>query len=252
MLSRLVCIFADTTRSTFLTAATHVGPIVCPVGSTVGTACGSGPCLGAVPDWYQAGYCSTYVQYVVESAYVRRTSQTYVSFTQHWARVLPLPHSLHAPPHAAFACILKKNTQTKNGTEKLNVRENKLARFDESGEVGYWKVERRPIPGAPKRKIPLLNEAMDVLVLDIPEQGQRRDLIVSYEVRFCWGLLVIGGHCCICSVGGADRIVAACAHHVCVGFVFVREPCASLSFSWRGELLLRACASALWSFAVYV
>lgn len=64
------------------------------------------------------------------------------------------------------------------------MRENKLAKFFKSGEVGYWKVERRLIPGAPKRKIPLLNESMDVLVLDVPEQGDRKNLIVSYEVRF--------------------------------------------------------------------
>lgn len=78
-------------------------------------------------------------------------------------------------------CILK--TQTKSGADLLNVRDNKLAKFFKTGEVGYWKVERRSIPGAPKRKIPLLNEAMDVLVLDIPEQGERKNLIVSYEVR---------------------------------------------------------------------
>lgn len=76
------------------------------------------------------------------------------------------------------------NIQTKNGDDKLNVRENKLAKFKKSGEVGYWKVERRAIPGAPKRKIPLLTESMDVLVLDVPEQGERKNLIVSYEVRF--------------------------------------------------------------------
>lgn len=74
-------------------------------------------------------------------------------------------------------------TQTKNGADLLKMRDNKLAKFNKSGEVGYWKVERRPIPGAPKRKNPLLNEAMDVLVLDIPEQGERKNLIVSYEVR---------------------------------------------------------------------
>lgn len=85
-------------------------------------------------------------------------------------------------------CILK--IQTKNGADLLNVRENKLAKFSKTGEVGYWKVERRPIPGAPKRKIPLLNEAMDVLVLDIPEQGDRKNLIVSYEVRYAGVWLV--------------------------------------------------------------
>lgn len=62
------------------------------------------------------------------------------------------------------------------------VRDNRLAKFSNSGEVGYWKVERRPVPGAPKRKIPLMNEMMDVLVLDVPEQGERKNLIVSYEV----------------------------------------------------------------------
>ncbi|CAN0433649.1 unnamed protein product, partial [Ectocarpus fasciculatus] len=75
-----------------------------------------------------------------------------------------------------------KQDQTKNGAEILTARENKLARFNESGEVGYWKVVRRPIPGAPKRKTPLGNEGMDYFVLDIPEQGPRRNLIVSYEV----------------------------------------------------------------------
>ena len=93
-------------------------------------------------------------------------------------------HPLVLPCHARL-CILA--TQTKNGVDFLNVRENKLAKFFNSGEVGYWKVERRPIPGAPKRKIPLLNEAMDVLVLDIPEQGDRKNLIVSYEVRCAGG-----------------------------------------------------------------
>eukprot|EP00752_Nemacystus_decipiens_P001953 g1880.t1 len=80
-----------------------------------------------------------------------------------------------------------KRDQSKNGADLLNVRDNKLAKFFKSGEVGYWKVERRPIPGAPKRKIPLFNEAMDVLVLDIPEQGQRKDLIVSYEIPVAGG-----------------------------------------------------------------
>lgn len=62
------------------------------------------------------------------------------------------------------------------------MRENNLAKFSSSGEVGYWKVERRPLPGAPKRKTPLPSEGIDVLVLDIPEQGDRKNLIVSYEV----------------------------------------------------------------------
>ncbi|CAM9257499.1 unnamed protein product [Hapterophycus canaliculatus] len=75
-----------------------------------------------------------------------------------------------------------KRDQSKNGSDNLTVRENKLARFDRSGEVGYWKLERRAIPGAPKRKIPLSNEGMDVLVLDVPEQGERKNLIVSYEI----------------------------------------------------------------------
>ncbi len=78
------------------------------------------------------------------------------------------------------------------------MRENKLAKFHDSGEVGYWKVERRPVPGAPKRKIPLLTDSMDVLVLDIPEQGERKNLIVSYEVRARGAAVVL---LCGCSLG---------------------------------------------------
>lgn len=77
--------------------------------------------------------------------------------------------------------MLHKN-KSKSGSDLLTVRENKLAKFNRSGEVGYWKLERRPVPGTPKRKIPLSNEGMDVLVLDVPEQGDRKNLIVSYEV----------------------------------------------------------------------
>lgn len=63
------------------------------------------------------------------------------------------------------------------------MRANRLAKFGISGEVGYWKVERRAPPGAKRNwKLPL-QDGIDVLVLDVPEQGERKDLIVSYEVR---------------------------------------------------------------------
>ena len=63
------------------------------------------------------------------------------------------------------------------------MRANRLAKFGKSGEVGYWKVERRAPPGA-KRNLKLaLQNGFDILVLDVPEQGDRKDLIVSYEVR---------------------------------------------------------------------
>ncbi|CAN0120743.1 unnamed protein product [Ectocarpus sp. 12 AP-2014] len=75
-----------------------------------------------------------------------------------------------------------KRDQAKNGADFLTARENKLAKFNNSGEVGYWKLVRRPIPGARKRQSPLGNEGIDYLVLDIPEQGPRRNLIVSYEI----------------------------------------------------------------------
>lgn len=101
-------------------------------------------------------------------------------------------------------------TQTKNGAEILTARENKLARFNESGEVGYWKVVRRPIPGAPKRKTPLGNEGIDYFVLDIPEQGPRKNLIVSYEVCAKMNMFALVGAVCFVASGGGhptDRLV---------------------------------------------
>lgn len=75
------------------------------------------------------------------------------------------------------------------------MKDNRLAEFANSGEVGYWKVERRSVPGA-KRKLSIRG-GMDVLVLDVPEQGDNKDLIVSYEVRPFLACALVGG--CYCS-----------------------------------------------------
>ncbi|CAM9930756.1 unnamed protein product [Ascophyllum nodosum] len=75
-----------------------------------------------------------------------------------------------------------KRDQPRNGQDVVDMRANRLAKFGKSGEVGYWKVERRAPPGA-KRNLKLaLQNGFDILVLDVPEQGDRKDLIVSYEI----------------------------------------------------------------------
>lgn len=66
-----------------------------------------------------------------------------------------------------------------NGRTFVTVRQNRLARF-RSGEVAYWKVENRPIPGQKKGALAMTGQ--DLLVLDVPDQGDKKDLIVSYEV----------------------------------------------------------------------
>ena len=76
--------------------------------------------------------------------------------------------------------------------DHVAMRDNRLAKFSNSGEVGYWKVERRSVPGA-KRKFNMVG-GMDVLVLDVPEQGDNKDLIVSYEVRTLFGFACVGGY----------------------------------------------------------
>lgn len=75
------------------------------------------------------------------------------------------------------------------------MRDNRLAKFANSGEVGYWKVERRSTPGAgAKRKFSRVG-GMDVLILDVPEQGDNKDLIVSYEVcTLSACALLVGGY----------------------------------------------------------
>lgn len=123
-------------------------------------------------------------------------------------QISPTAHTIRAPVPV---------TQTKNGDDFLTARENKLAKFNNSGEVGYWKLVRRPIPGAPKRQTPLSNEGIDYLVLDIPEQGPRRNLIVSYEVcaTIFFFALVAAAVCFVASgVASTDRLVVYCVFGV--------------------------------------
>lgn len=45
--------------------------------------------------------------------------------------------------------------------------------------MAYWKVENRPLPG---QKGALALTGQDLFVLDVPDQGDKKDLIISYEV----------------------------------------------------------------------
>lgn len=65
----------------------------------------------------------------------------------------------------------------------MEIKSNRAARFEHSGEIAIWKIERRSAPGKKKRKITLgRGSDIDVLVLDVADQGDNGELFISYEV----------------------------------------------------------------------